>query len=188
MWTNHILVSAAFLFVLSIEDGSRVLDLGTGGGLPGIVLGIMRPGIEFVLIDSIRKKTNAVVEISKSLNLRNVTVVCGRAEELNMRPSFKNGFDAVIARSVARLDLLVEWGFPFLRKPTIAQKGVENTGQKTHLRGPAIVTMKGGDTAEEEEHTLRRFPASRIRSIPLSFTGSEILQNSEKKILIVENV
>ena len=188
LWTNHILISAAFLFVLDVEDGSRMLDLGTGGGLPGIVLSIMRPGIEFVLMDSMRKKTNAVLDMTKSLGLKNATVVCGRAEELNMKPSFKNGFDAVIARSVARLDLLVEWGAPFLQKPTTAPNGSVNAGVKLRFQGPAIATMKGGDTVEEEGRTTRRFPASRIRSIALNFPGSEILQNSEKKILIVENV
>ena len=187
IWTNHILVSAAFLFVLDIEDGSRVLDLGTGGGLPGIVLSIMKPKIEFVLVDSIRKKTNAVLEMVTSLGLTNATVVCGRAEELNLKPPQRNSFDAVIARSVARLDLLVEWGKNFLRKPAIQQKSVVNKGEKLHLEGPAIVAMKGGDTMDEEALTMRRFPGARIHSVALNFPGSEILQNSEKKILIVEN-
>jgi 16S rRNA (guanine(527)-N(7))-methyltransferase RsmG len=188
IWLNHILLSLSFLFRVEFTPGSKILDLGTGGGLPGIPLGIVRNDITFILLDSIRKKTKAVENMVTSLGLTNVSVVCSRAEDLNRDSKYANTFDAVIARAVSGLENLVAWGMPFLKRsvssgtsPTISKKIVPSDT-------PVLITMKGGNTELEIEKTLRRFPGVKIDSMDLIFEGSELLQNSDKKLIVVQNV
>ncbi len=187
IWANHIPLSLAFLFKIDFPKGKRVLDLGTGGGLPGIPLAIMLPEVSFVLLDSIQKKIAAVQEMVASLQLQNVASVCSRAEELNKKPGYHFTFDAVIARSVSRLENLVSWSMPLLKQRT--DKGFQAIapGQKFPLDSPALITMKGGETEVEIARTTRRFPMVHISSLDLIFRGDETLQNSEKKLIIVEN-
>lgn len=187
IWSNHILLSLSLLFKIDFLGGLNILDLGTGGGLPGIPLSILCADINFVLVDSIQKKVKAVEEMIASLTLTNVSVVCARAEDLNKLPKYRNKFDSVIARSVSDLENLVSWGLPFLKK-TASEKGLTVTPQtKTALNAPSIIAMKGGETGAEIERTIRRFPNIRIHSTGLVFKGSEILHNAEKKLIFVEN-
>ena len=187
VWSNHILLSIAFLFRVDFSGGSRVLDLGTGGGLPGIPLSIIRPDIDFVLLDSINKKTRAVEEMAGSLQLPNISVVCSRAEEINRKPGYAASFDAVIARGVAGLENLVKWGLPFLKKADAPKMISFRSGKETISVAQALVTLKGGDMTAEMEKTTRRYPGIKIRSSDLVFHGSETLENSERKFIIVEN-
>jgi len=103
----------------------KVLDLGTGGGLPGLVLAIQKPDIQFTLVDSIKKKCAAISDMVKKLSLKNVTVICARAEDLAHDPVYREKFDIVIARAVAPLPTLLELGSGFIRRGGIfiAYKG-----------------------------------------------------------------
>lgn len=187
IWTTHIPLSLAFLFKINFPKGRRVLDLGTGGGLPGIPMAIVLPDVSFVLLDSIQKKIVAVQDMVASLQLRNVSTVCSRAEDLNKKPGYHYSFDAVIARSVSGLENLVSWGMPFLKRQTGLGFQALNSEQKLPLDSPALITMKGGEIETEIARTTRRFPNVHIRSLDLLFKGDETLQNAEKKLIIVEN-
>jgi 16S rRNA (guanine527-N7)-methyltransferase len=96
----HCLIATHFLRLM---DGSRVLDVGTGGGLPGLILAICYPQAHFTLVDSIGKKIQAVEAIKNALGLRNVTLKQARVETLNRE------FDLVTGRAVARMSLFLGW-------------------------------------------------------------------------------
>lgn len=91
-----------------------MLDLGSGGGFPGVVVAITRPDLEVHLLDATAKKTAFLEEITDSLGLQ-AAVHTGRAEELGQDPSLAASFDVVTARAVAPLNRLIGWSLPFLR-------------------------------------------------------------------------
>ncbi len=93
----------------------RVLDIGTGGGFPGIPLKILIPELEVVLLDSVSKKTKACDHFVRELGLSGISVEWGRAEEVAKRPNFGRSFDAVVSRATAYLPTILEWAIPFLR-------------------------------------------------------------------------
>lgn len=106
--------SLALLEVLELPAGQRVMDLGTGGGFPGIPLAIQCPQAEFVLVDSVGKKVKAVEGMAKTLKLRNVKVLNARFEELGWDPAYRERFGLVVARAVAALPTLLEYAAPFV--------------------------------------------------------------------------
>lgn len=179
-------MSLVFLFRIEFPIGAKVLDLGTGGGLPGIPLSIMRSDIEFVLIDSIRKKTTAVQAMVEALALPNAKVACGRAEELGLLNPFKHKFDAVIARAVSSLDNLLAWAAPFLKFGEASKKFVVSTPQRIVFSRPVLISMKGGDLSVEYERARKRFPRITSHSFDVTFNGSEVLENFGKQIILVE--
>jgi 16S rRNA (guanine527-N7)-methyltransferase len=187
IWPNHLLLSIAFLFKIELRTEMRVLDLGTGGGLPGIPLSIMRADVHFVLLDSIQKKVTAVKNMVEALELPNVSAFCSRAEDVSDAPGYKHAFDAVIARAVSGLENLVAWGIPLLKgnKTPASLSMVPN--EKITLNRPAIIAMKGGENEEEIERTRRLFPRVHVHSLDIVLIGGEILQSAGKRLIIVEN-
>src|ERR1700758_5187460 len=110
---NHFLDSITILSFIS-ED-SKVLDMGSGAGFPGIPLKIVKPSLEVTLIDSVQKKVFFMRDVIRNLGLREIKTICGRAEDLN------NGiprvyFDFVVSRAVGKVENLLEMGIPYLRK------------------------------------------------------------------------
>ena len=93
------------------EQG-RILDLGTGAGFPGVVLAILRPDMQVVLMDAIRKKLSFIQEAVELLCLRNVEVVHSRAEDAAIQPVYRDAFDVVTARAVKSLPVISEWALP----------------------------------------------------------------------------
>lgn len=128
---KHVLHSLAIARFIRFYPGAQVLDLGTGGGFPGIPLAIVFPEVQFTLVDSIEKKMKAVQDIVNQLDLQNVKVVRGRAEEQT------GNFDYVVSRAVAPMNDLVRW----TRKQLIS-------GQKGSLPNGWVV-LKGGDLKDE---------------------------------------
>ena len=131
LYTRHVLHSLAIHKFLQFAPGSRVLDIGTGGGFPGIPLAILNPEVNFVLVDSIGKKIKVVQEVSQALGLTNITAIHERAEKV------KGPFDFVMSRAVGELKLLLQWSNGKLAKKQI--NALPN----------GIICLKGGDLTEE---------------------------------------
>jgi 16S rRNA (guanine527-N7)-methyltransferase len=98
----------------------RLIDIGTGGGVPGMVLAIMRPDLRVDLLDSTKKKVTFLTEAAGTLELSNVRAFHGRAEEFGREPGFRDAYDVAVARAVARLATLSELVLPFVHTGGIA--------------------------------------------------------------------
>lgn len=97
----------------------KVLDVGSGGGMPCLPFAIVRPDIEITALDATAKKTAYIASAAEYLGLKNVHILTGRAEELGTNPKHRETFDVVCARAVAELRVLMEWCIPFLKKDGI---------------------------------------------------------------------
>ena len=128
---RHVMHSLAIAKVMSFKDGSKILDIGTGGGFPGIPLAIMYPNCEFVLVDSIGKKIKVVNEVASELGLKNVVGIHERAEKIDQQ------FDFIVSRAVTTMPGFVKW----------VRKKVAKKQQHTLKNG--ILYLKGGDLTEE---------------------------------------
>jgi len=114
-WLRHIFESLCLLPHLKADAGQLAVDLGSGGGLPGLPLAIARPDIRWVLVESVGKKARFLAETAALLGLANVEVRAERAEILGRDPAFREGVDVVTARAVAPLPVLLELSIPLLR-------------------------------------------------------------------------
>lgn len=137
---HHILHSLGIAELISFKPGTRIMDLGTGGGFPGIPLAIMFPDVNFHLVDSIGKKIKVCNEVSSALGLTNVTTEWNRAENV------KDKFDFVVSRAVMPLTDLVK----LIRK---------NIAKESHNALPnGLICLKGGELEHEvmpmKSHTL----------------------------------
>lgn len=134
-YEHHVLHSLAIATTFHFTKGMEVMDLGCGGGFPGIPLAILFPDTKFHMVDSINKKLKVVSEISEAVGLHNITVQHSRAEDIKGRK-----FDAVISRAVAPLKDLWGWSRPLIRKnPPSEETGIPN----------GLVCLKGGDLSRE---------------------------------------
>jgi 16S rRNA (guanine527-N7)-methyltransferase len=113
-----------------IPDRARLLDIGSGGGFPGIPLKILKPSISALLIDGVRKKVNFLKHVIRTLHLRNIETLQIRAENLLKAPRYANSFDVIISRALSDLALFVKSALPLLAEQgtIIAMKG--KVGQK----------------------------------------------------------
>ena len=138
LYPHHILHSLAVAKIITFQPGTRLLDVGTGGGFPGVPLAILFPEVQFTLVDSIKKKISVVSHVTQALGLTNVTTLCQRAETLTEQ------YDFILSRAVADLSLLYQWTKGRLRKPhmhpikngLLCWKGGDLTAQlaKVHLQ------------------------------------------------------
>lgn len=132
-FTRHVLHSLAIARILRPEPDARILDVGTGGGFPGIPLAIVFPQAHFTLCDSIGKKIKVVNAVSKALDLPNVDGTWARAENLTDREPY----DFVISRAVTRMPAFLDWVRPLMS--TEHRHGLQN----------GVLYLKGGDLKEE---------------------------------------
>ncbi len=112
---KHIPDALAVLDFWTVKSGDRVADIGTGGGLPGLALANALPEVEFTLVDSTAKKIEAIRDMADDLGLKNVHGLVGRFEELAHENKWREQFDAVTARAVAELPVLLEYVAGFLK-------------------------------------------------------------------------
>jgi 16S rRNA (guanine527-N7)-methyltransferase len=183
VWQNHILHSVSPLFKIRLADNPRILDLGTGGGIPGIPLKILLPDSEFMLLDSTRKKILAVGDMIGALGLSGISAVLGRAEELASQKNLVSHFDYIIARAVAPLNDLINWSAPFLRcanPDEIAQLAVPPS-----VVPPALIVLKGGNLDDELSKAKRAHAILSVEVVNLVFPGSEEMSAPDKRIVIV---
>ncbi|WNH11366.1 16S rRNA (guanine(527)-N(7))-methyltransferase RsmG [Thalassobellus suaedae] len=131
LYLRHVLHSLGIAKVISFKDGSRILDVGTGGGFPGIPLAILFPECNFHLVDSIAKKLKVVDEVVEGLGLTNVKTTHSRVEDIN------ETYDFIVSRAVAAMPTFVHWV-----KGKIAK-------QQNHDFKNGILYLKGGDLTEE---------------------------------------
>lgn len=189
VWENHILHSLSILFKVRLPHAAAALDLGTGGGLPGIPLKILVPGIHMTLLDSIQKKVTAVQDILDRLSITGVKTVCGRAEEVGMQAAHSQSYDLVLARGVAPLRDLIKYAELFLKHESgvgEADMGAAREDGREEIRPPALLAFKGGVLEEELAKAKRLGRVKAIRTVDLVFRGSEEHSLSEKKIVVVE--
>ncbi len=138
LYERHVLHSMAIAAICPFDDGARLLDIGTGGGFPGIPLAILFPNCQFVLADSIGKKIKVVQEVANAIGLTNITAIHTRAEELKG----KYKFDYAVSRAVAPLNDLWKWGSPLIER-----------GQRSDELPNGLICLKGGDLKQEIEET-----------------------------------
>jgi 16S rRNA (guanine527-N7)-methyltransferase len=131
LYLRHVLHSLAIAKVVQFKPGSKVLDVGTGGGFPGIPLAILFPETQFHLVDSIGKKIKVVNEVAEGLGLTNVKTTNGRVEEV------KDTYDFIVSRAVAQMETFVRW-----------TRGRISKKQNHNLKN-GILYLKGGDLSDE---------------------------------------
>ena len=185
-WTSHILHSLSPMFKIEIPPALRILDLGTGGGLPGIAWKIARPDLSMTLLDSTQKKINVVKDLISSMALTGINAVWGRAEDLGRQREYAGQYDVVVARAVASLKDLVHWSEPFLR--TGVKVGAETKAESASRRlvAPALVAFKGGNVDDEIKQLGSHSKSHTISTIELTLNGSTQLDDRDKKIIVVE--
>ncbi len=139
LYLHHVLHSLSIATVATFSKVTKVIDIGCGGGFPGIPLAIFYPETEFHLVDSIGKKLKVVNEVCAAANIKNITTQHTRAEEIKNRK-----FDFAISRAVAPLKDLWFWSKPLL-----------HTGLKTNIQN-GLICLKGGDLHQEISESRTR--------------------------------
>jgi 16S rRNA (guanine527-N7)-methyltransferase len=140
LYEKHVLHSLAIAAAFEFPAGLEIVDIGTGGGFPGIPLAIYFPEVKFHLVDSIGKKLKIVEAVKEAIGLQNVTTQHGRAQEIKNRK-----FDFAVSRAVAPLKDLLQWSRPLLKSSAYTFESA--SGQV--LLHSGLICLKGGDLAQE---------------------------------------
>jgi len=158
----HLLDAISALPIIDRSLPLRAADLGSGGGVPGIVLALARPSIEWTLVDSVRKKADALRSFAEALTLPSVRVIAERAEMLGRDGAYRESFDLVTARACAALPVLVEYALPLLRiggrliawKGPIADAELRDGAVASETLGGAHPAVERSDIASLGDHRL----------------------------------
>ena len=166
LYLRHVLHSLGIAKVVQFNPNTKVLDVGTGGGFPGIPLAILFPEVQFHLVDSIGKKIKVVREVAEGLGLQNIKTTHGRVEEI------KGTYDFIVSRAVAQMETFVFW-----------TKGKINKKQQHPIKN-GILYLKGGDLSDElkkytsattynllDYFTEDFFETKKIVHLPMKFKG-----------------
>jgi 16S rRNA (guanine527-N7)-methyltransferase len=160
-YVHHVLHSLSISKFVQFEKGAQILDVGTGGGFPGIPLAILFPDVEFLCVDSINKKITVVNEVAKSLGLNNCRGEWTRVEQVNQ------SFDFIVSRAVTAFPDFYKWVFNKVRSKNI------------HEINNGIIYLKGGDLTEE----LKDFH-EKVRLIPISDYFNETFFETKKIVYL----
>jgi len=166
IYERHIIHSLSIIKYVDLKKKANCLDIGTGGGFPGIPLSIARPDMKFLLMDSIAKKIKITAMFAQHTGNRDISAVCGRVEELHQDPTKLKSYDYIFARAVTRTKSLMEWADPLLK----------DNGE--------IILLKGGDLIEEIAEARWKFPKYEFKEIPIKIIGCPWFSTEDKKILI----
>jgi len=166
---KHILHSMSILKYYKPKQKAKCVDIGSGGGLPGIPLKIARPDLDMTLVDSISKKIKMLKIFASHTGMRNIKAINSRAEDLIHNNEFKNKVDVVFARAVAKITKLYSWVQPILKQ----------SGE--------VVLLKGGDLNKEIEETHSLFPHLGIEVFPLDIFAYPQFSKDNKKLIILRN-
>lgn len=161
-----IINSVFFLKKFKFPEEAKVIDIGTGGGLPGIPLKILYPEMKLTLLDSIGKKVKAVEEIISGLGLTETEAVCGRAEEISADARHNKSYDYAVSKSVAELEKLFRWG-----------KNLIKTGGE-------ILCIKGGNIEGEIGGLIKAMKGFKMNIISYEFP--EKYRIEDKKLVIIK--
>lgn len=156
IYLRHVLHSLGIAKVQRFNPGSKILDVGTGGGFPGVPLAILHPEVNFHLVDSIGKKIKVVNEVVEGLGITNVKTTNDRVETV------KDQYDFVVSRAVAQMETFVHWV-----KGRVAKKS-------NHELKNGILYLKGGDLTEE----LQKYTTTTIYELP-SFFEEEFFETKK---------
>lgn len=160
-YERHVLHSLGIAKVIDFKKGAKILDVGTGGGFPGIPLAILFPEADFHLVDSIAKKIKVVNAVKDELGLKNVLAEQSRAEEINQQ------FDFIVSRAVTRLSNFLPW-----------MKGKLIKGHKASLPN-GMLFLKGGELDEEIKEVNKK-----IKSFPLNHFFEEDFFETKKVLYL----
>lgn len=160
---RHVLHSLGIAKVISFSDSSTILDIGTGGGFPGIPLAILFPSCQFTLIDSIGKKIKVVNEVANTIGLSNVTGIHARAENCSIKADF------IVSRAVTAMASFLPW-----------TKGKFSNEQKNQLKN-GILYLKGGDLQQEMSLIKERYEIFELQT----FFTEEFFET--KKVVYIPN-
>jgi 16S rRNA (guanine527-N7)-methyltransferase len=166
---KHVFISA-FITKYIPEKSTKFLDIGTGGGFPGIPLAIMRPDLRGVLADSTGKKISAVQEFIDRLKLSNVVAENSRVESNDFKEKYANTFDLVVSRSTVPLIILFRYSLPLIK-------------EKAYL-----LAMKGGDLTEEFKKAETKYKANIKKSTiyELAYKPNNLRNKKGKKLVLLE--
>jgi len=162
LYLRHVLHSLGIAKVVQFKSNTKVLDVGTGGGFPGIPLAILFPETQFHLVDSIGKKIKVVNDVTEGLGLQNIKTTHGRVEEI------KGTYDFIVSRAVAQMETFVRW-----------TKGKINKKQQHPIKN-GILYLKGGDLSDElNKYTSATiydltdyfFETKKVVHLPMKFKG-----------------
>ena len=154
---KHYIDSLLSVIYKEFQNAELIIDVGTGGGFPGIPLALAAPDKKFVLIDSLNKRIKIIKELCGELEIDNVTAIHGRAEELACNKNHRQKYDLCVSRAVANMATLSEYCLPFIRRGGwfLAYKG-PNTDEEIKESANAL-RMLGGKIRREEHAKLSNF-------------------------------
>jgi 16S rRNA (guanine527-N7)-methyltransferase len=157
LYEKHVLHSLSIAAIFDFTPGTEIVDIGTGGGFPGIPLAIYFPEVKFHLIDSIAKKLRVVDAIAKEIGLKNIVIENTRVEEIKKSlPRTVKEFDFAVSRAVAPLKELWNWSKPLLKKSRFSIQNSEHARASSSGSGPirsGLICLKGGDLAKEIQNS-----------------------------------
>lgn len=141
LYERHVLHSLSIAAIFNFPPGIEIIDIGTGGGFPGVPLAIFFPEVKFHLVDSIGKKLKIIEAVKSEIGLDNLTTQHTRAEEIKNRK-----FDFAVSRAVAPLKELWKWSKPLLQNKSYEMESEEGSGE---MYKSGLICLKGGDLSQE---------------------------------------